>query len=647
MRDLPESQSRLVPGSTLPTVVLATVVIAALYFGRDVFVPVALAVLLSFVLAPLVRFLGRCYVRRSVAVVIVAVLAFSAIIGMGALMVTQITELAGDLPRYQATLREKVQGVRSAVLGAGVLGRASEVLQSLRREIEPPNGESLPAPQGAPRDRPVPVEIREPDPSALETLATIAKPLIYPLTTAGVVVIFVIFILIRREDLRNRIVRLAGARDLQRTTAALDDAGERLSRLFLTQLVLNATFGVVIGLGLWIIGVPSAPLWGVLAMIMRFVPYVGALISAIFPLALAAAVGPGWTMAFMTAALFLVVEAIVGQVIEPLVYGQSAGLSPFAVLAAATFWTWLWGPIGLLLATPLTLCLVVLGRHVERFEFFEVILGDQPPLKPHELLYQRLLARDPVEVAEQARAYLEQKPSISYYDDILLKGLRLAQADMERDQLDEERMQRIRDGVAEIVDDLAAHEDRPESPPTEHAGGEAESPLAKLDKVATSQASRPLPDRWRVGKPVLCLPGLGILDEAAAIIIVSLLERQGIGARAEKAGVLSISQIFSWDAKDVALICLCYVGNATAAQVRYAVRRIRRKAPDVALVIALLGDAGRIEEQAISTDAVIVQGSLRATVSTIVHMAHRLPEAEDIGAGVDHADRERLVHPRN
>jgi predicted PurR-regulated permease PerM len=236
------------------------------------------------------------------------------------------------------------------------------------------------------------------------------------------VVIFVIFILIQRQDLRNRLVRLAGAHDLQRTTAALDDAGQRLSRLFLTQLALNTGFGLVIGLGLWVIGVPSAPLWGMLAMIMRFVPYIGSLISAIFPLVLAAAVGSAWTMVVVTAALFLVAETVAGQAIEPHVYGQSTGISPVAVIASATFWTWLWGPIGLILATPLTMCLVVVGRHVDRLKFLEVMFGDEPPLTEAEMVYQRMLARDPIEATEQAQAFLKKKPLTAYYDEILWKG---------------------------------------------------------------------------------------------------------------------------------------------------------------------------------------------------------------------------------
>ena len=274
--------------------------------------------------------------------------------------------------------------------------------------------------------------------------------------------IFVIFILMQMQDLRNRLVRLAGSQDLQRTTAAIDDAGQRLSRLFLTQLALNAGFGVVIGAGLWVIGVPSAALWGMLAMILRFVPYIGAAISAILPLVLAAAVGPDWTLVLWTAALFLVVEPLLGHVLEPLLYAHGTGLSPVAVIASATFWTWLWGPIGLILATPLTICLVVLGRYVDRLKFLDVMFGDEPALTPAELVYQRMLARDPVEAAEQARNFLKQKPLLAYYDEVLVPGLRLAQADAERGLLDDERTARIRDAVAEIIDDLSTHEDKSE-----------------------------------------------------------------------------------------------------------------------------------------------------------------------------------------
>jgi predicted PurR-regulated permease PerM len=621
-----------IPESTLTVILITVVVIAALYFGREVLVPIALAILLTFVLAPLVRFLQGWYFPRIVAVIIVGLLAFAAIFGLGALMVSQVNQLARDLPKYQSTLGDKIQSLQGVAGGTGTLERASEVLKDLSKEINTPNSATSPGPLtgNAAPDRPIPVEIKQPDPGALETLAVLITPLIHPLTTTGIVVIFVIFILLQRQDLRNRLVRLAGARDLQRTTAALDDAGQRLSRLFLTQLALNASFGCVIGVGLWIIGVPSAPLWGMLAMIMRFVPYIGALISAVFPLVLAAAVGPGWTMVLMTAALFLVAELIVGQAIEPLVYGQSTGLSPVAVIVSATFWTWLWGPVGLILATPLSMCLVVVGRHVDRLEFLEVMFGDQPPLTPAELIYQRMLANDPIEAAEQARTFLKERPLIGYYDEILLEGLKLAEADSKRGLLNDERRHRIRDAVAEIVDDLGAHQDNMEPVERRPIELETESPLAHLDKAEGPREITVLPERWRNGHPVLCIPGIGLLDEAAAILVAQLVERRGIGARSEQPDALSLSRISSLDTKNVALICLCYLGNATSAQIGYAVRRIRRKAPGAFILASLFGNAASIDGLDQHGDMDVVIQSLHATIDKIVAAAIRLDTKDDL-----------------
>ncbi|MFC7692541.1 AI-2E family transporter [Paeniroseomonas aquatica] len=244
----------------------------------------------------------------------------------------------------------------------------------------------------------------------MEMLRRVAEPLIGPLATAGIVVILVIFILLYREDLRDRLIRLAGARDLHRTMAAMDDAAYRLSRFFLAQTGMNTAFGLLISGALWLIGVPNPLLWGFVAALMRFVPFIGVFVTVTGPILMALAVDPGWTMLVWVLVLFGVSELLMGQVFEPLVFGHSTGLSPIAVIAAATFWTWLWGPIGLLLAVPLTVCLVVLGRHVERLEFLEVMLGDQPPLDPEETFYQRALAGDASALAEQAERCLKEKP---------------------------------------------------------------------------------------------------------------------------------------------------------------------------------------------------------------------------------------------
>jgi predicted PurR-regulated permease PerM len=643
-----------VAGSPLTAVLFAVIFVACLYIGREVLVPIALAVLMSFVLAPLVRLLQACYVPRGLAVVLVVLVAFAAISGLGGLMVSQVNQLANDLPRYQSTLREKIESLRGAAAGTGTLERASAVLQDLTTELDRPNRRSPPAGALADgrtaADRPIPVEVKQPDPGALQTLGTLITPLIHPLATTGIVVIFVIFILIQREDLRNRLVRLAGSQDLQRTTAAIDDAGQRLSRLFLTQLALNAGFGLVIGTGLWFIGVPSAPLWGMLAMILRFVPYIGAVISAIFPLILAAAVGPGWAMLLWTAALFLIVEPIVGHVIEPLVYGRSTGLSPVAIIASATFWTWLWGPIGLILATPLTICLVVLGRHVDRLKFLDVILGDQPALTPAQLVYQRMLARDPVEAAEQARQFLKERPLVAYYEDVLVEGLRLAEGDARAGLLDEDRMVRIRDAVAEIVDDLSAHKDSPEAAAEVPGEAEAPGPLARIDKVEKSaeRSVQDMPEKWRTGKPVLCIPGIGLLDEAVALIMAQLVERQGIGARAEQADALSMSRIFALDTTDVALVCLCYLEDASAAQVRYAVRRLRRKAPEAFILVMFAGNANNIDaadDVRTSAHTDFVKQSLGETIEKILAVA--MGPAGSPGQALETSDipSRRMVEP--
>ena len=604
--------------SALTTVLLAVVVVAALYLAREVLVPISLALLLSLVLAPLVRLLRNIRIPRALAVIIAVLVAFAVIFSLGALMVSQVNQLASDLPGYQTTLREKIQSLRGATTGTGTLERASQVLQDLGRELDKPNRSpsfSAPATPDA-ANRPIPVEVKQPDPGALQTLVALISPLIHPLTTTGIVIIFVIFILMQREDLRNRLIRLAGARDLQRTTAALDDAGQRLSRLFLMQLLLNASFGLVIGVGLWLIGVPSAPLWGILAMILRFVPYIGAVISAIFPLILAAAVGPDWNMVLWTAGLFLVVEPIVGHVVEPMLYGHSTGLSPVAVITSATFWTWLWGPIGLVLATPLTMSLVVLGRHVDRLKFLDVMFGDQPALKPEELIYQRLLAGDPVEAAEQAQEFLKEKPLLSYYQDVLIEGLKLAQADADKGLLDEERSARIRDTIAEIVDDLDEWEDMPVVTPSDVSANGKINPVPR--SVLSEPAEQPMQvsEEWRNAKRVLCIPGLGQLDEAIALILAQLVSKRGVGARAERSDALSMSRLFTLDTKDVAIVCICFIESATSAQMHYAVRRLRRKTPQATIITLLIQD----NAQPAASDEP-VQRSLEAAVNRIVEIA--------------------------
>jgi predicted PurR-regulated permease PerM len=618
----------------LTNLAVAALIIAALYFGRELFVPVALAVLLSFALAPLVMRLHAWRVPRTPSVLIVVFFGFLIIFSLGGLMVSQATRLAAKLPQYQQTLSDKVESLRGLLGGSGTLQQASTVLKGLETELQR-GGAAGQTDEGLGRQAPdkavpIPVEIRQPDPGALTTLASIIEPLLSPLTKTGIVVIFVTFILLQREDLRNRLVRLAGSGDIQRTTAALDDAGKRLSKLFLSQIIFNAAFGLAIGAGLELIGVPSAPLWGLMAAILRFVPYIGALISAIFPLILAAAVGSGWEMLLLTACLFVVLEFLAGQVIEPLIYGHSTGLSPVAVILSASFWTWLWGPVGLVMATPMTLCLVVVGRHVERLNFLDIMLGDRPPLSPPQLLYQRLLAGDPVEAAEQAHEYLKEASLEDYCDTILLEGLKLAEADRRLGHLDEERLDRVASTVDELLADLEAHQD---AGATDLPGPDmSASPGAAIAIEHTRAQHQLIEEEAMSPRSVLCIPGSGKLDEAAALVLAYLLKRRGIGAMAEDAASLSMSKFFSLDMSDTSLACICYVNHLSTAKIQDAVRRLARKNADVRILLALFGAEAAMPSTA-AVGATVAGGAFGTALEAIVHAI-----SEQRGAAADTKD---------
>jgi len=573
---------------------LAALIVAALYFGRDVFVPLALSILLSFVLAPLVRALQNFRVPRAIAVIGVVLLAFSIIFAIGGVIAAQMTQLAGELPRYESNMRAKIQSVRGTAATNNTLERAADVLQDLGKELNKPKeapSAAAVAPKANPvpaQDaRPIPVEVRQPPPTALESIAALISPLLHPLMTSGIVIIFVIFTLLQREDLRNRLIKLAGSHDLQKTTVALNDAAQRLSRLFLSQLALNSAFGLVIGTGLWFISIPSAVLWGILAGILRFVPYIGVFIAIVFPLALAVAVDPGWSLLLWTAALFLIVEPLVGQVIEPLLYGRSTGLSPLAVVLSATFWTALWGPIGLVLATPLTICLVVLGRHVENLQFLDVMFGDRPPLSPPQLFYQRMLAEDPAEALDNAEQFLKEMPLVTYYDEVALKGLKLAQADLNRDALDALHVQRIRDSVMELVKELDDHEDQQAKKESAQdveaasAGPVKGSPVGDLPILAKDE----LAGHWRGENPILCVPGRPGLDEAVASMLAQILSKHGISTRVEGVDAIANANTFRSGKNGIEMVCVSFLNTSSLAQMRFTMRRLRRRLPDVTIVL--------------------------------------------------------------
>ena len=603
---------------------LATLIIGALFYGRDVFVPIALAVLLSFVLAPVVRRLENWRIPRGVSSIGVVALAFLGIFAVGGVIATQVAELASELPRYEANMRSKIQSFRGTAATTNTLERAADVLQDLGKELNKPRDKPVEvSPTATPGSeaKPIPVEVRQPPPTALETIAALIAPLLHPLTTTGIVIIFVIFTLMQREELRNRLIKLAGSHDLQKTTGALDDAARRLSRFFLAQLALNSGIGLLVGVALWLIGIPSAVLWGILAGILRFVPYVGTFISAIFPLALAMAVDPGWANLFWTLGVFFILEPIGGHLFEPLLYGKSTGLSPLAVVLSATFWTTLWGPIGLVLATPLTVCLVVLGRHVDSLKFLDVMFGNRPALSPPEVFYQRMLADDPAEVIDKADEYLDDNTLTSYYDEVALTGLKLAHTDLDRGMLDATHLAKIRNAVTELVEEFEDREDRqPERKATTPETGAdkadaaphgAELPVLTRDQLAPDFGSE---------CPVLCIGGRNALDEAAASIFAQLLSKHGINARVGDADVRSIANAAGFDTNGVALACVSFLDSSSPAHIRYTIRRLRRRLPNVPIVLGCWASNIDLSEMADTVRADGVVTTLREGLE--ICMAH-------------------------
>jgi predicted PurR-regulated permease PerM len=615
----------------LATLFLVAFVMATLYLGREIFIPIAIAILVSFVLSPPILVLRRWGLGRVFSVLTVVFTALVIAFSISAVLTRQVSEFAVDLPLYQATINAKLDDLRDAAASNALFAKVSDALKKLS-EINPhrPAPSSAPTPSDRPKnqltkgqesERPIPVEVHQPEPGPFAIVQTIAGTALSPLETAFIVVVFVVFILLQREDLRNRFISLVGSSDLQRTTMAMNDAAGRLSRFFLVQTLVNACFGVIIALGLYFIGLPSPILWGIVAFLLRFVPYIGPIIAAGFPVALAAAIDPGWGIALETLALFLIVEPIIGQGVEPWLYGRNTGLSPIAVVISATFWTWLWGTVGLVLSTPLTVCLVVLGRHVERLAFLDVIFGDAPPLTPVENFYQRMLAGDASEVVDQAERFLKTNSLIDYYDEVALPALLMAQADLRRGVLDEPRQRRIKETIDEVIEDLSDHVDQPpEAAPgpgpfaLENSGGPSLPTFApSLSPSFAAIVEAPLPNLPRADltpgreseMPVLCIAGRSFLDEAAATLFAQILEKHGMGAKVGPAGALTAGRISRLSAEGVRLVCLSYFdANLSTAGARFTVRRLRRRLGEVKILAGFWqGGPGQASEFCAATKA--------------------------------------------
>ncbi|WP_119300751.1 AI-2E family transporter [Dongia deserti] len=563
------SQSILTTGGIL-------LAIAALYFGSELFIPFALAVLLAFAISPIIDALRRWRVPRVPAVIFTVALAMLLIASVSYVLSTQLIRLAESIPSYQHTMLNKIDSMRGEQAdGSGVIDRLAATLERLRSRLaqqdeREPSGLPRSASDGQDRADPIPVIIESEASSPMDVFRSVIGPLLKPLTTAGLAIVFVLFVLLERDDLRDRFIKLVGAGDLQTSTEALNEAGHRISRYLLMQLILNVSYGVPFGIGLYIIGVPNAVLWGLLAIFLRFIPYLGPFLAALFPMTLAFAVDPGWSMLLWVAGLFLAMELVSNNFLEPWLYGSSTGLSPLSVIAAAIFWTTLWGPVGLILSTPLTVCLIVIGRYVPRLSFLGTLLGSDPVLAPEEQLYQRLLSQNHEGAIEIAERYVDEHSAPAFYDHVAIPALRLAENDRQRDAGAGGFRRTVAEGMSAVVPEV-----------TEYAQQRKRGDEEAGDDAASHS----------LGEPCLCIGGKTDLDRVAAEMVAQTLREHGIGSRVLPPITVSQNGIGRIDLAGVDVVCLSYLAQEPQTYASFVCRRLKRRAPNLKIVVCLWNTA--------------------------------------------------------
>ncbi|TMH70808.1 MAG: AI-2E family transporter, partial [Betaproteobacteria bacterium] len=419
------------------SIIALLIAAAVLYFAKEVLVPLAMAILLSFVLAPAVRRLERWKLGRPLATLIVAFVGFAIIFAVGAFAAAQAVSLAAELPEYRQNIVEKIRALRHPKEESAI-GRAAEALKDLEEEAAP--------------ERPLPV--KESPGSMLEAFSDFMTPVAKPLAMTLAVIVFTVLMLLNRENMRERVIGLLGPARINVTTKAMAEASYRVSRYLSMQLVVNGLFGMLFGTVLYFIGVPNALLWGLLATVLRFIPYAGVWVAAAMPAVLAFAISDSWAPVLWTIAAFLAIELTLYNAVEPYLYGRTAGLSPLAVITAAIFWTWLWGPVGLLLSTPLTTCIAVIGRHVPEFGYLNMLLGVEPALSPDERFYQRLIALDHDEAAELVESHLTAHGIGATFDDVIVPALTLAETDRRKGSLEPARERFVYEHARQIIEEL-------------------------------------------------------------------------------------------------------------------------------------------------------------------------------------------------
>jgi predicted PurR-regulated permease PerM len=569
----------------LLVLVSSVVIIAALYFAKVVLVPFALAILFTFVLTPPVRWLERIRLPRILAVLFVVLLGVAAIGSVGWVVTNQLVDATNEYPKYRTNIKAKIESIRRSQPKS--LNTAAQAVQEISTDLKdvapaatpspaPPKGSGAqqgksPALITTTPAKPVPVEIVPAATSFIDSF------LIYlgPLGTAGIVLVFTIFMLMQREDLRNRFIRLAGDGRLNVMTHALDEAGDRVSHYLFLQFMVNASYGLIIGFSLYLMHLPNAVLFGVIAGILRFLPYIGPPVGALFPVLLSLAVFEDWTRPLMVLGIFVVIEIVVANFIEPMLYGARTGISSLAILVAAVFWTFIWGPIGLVLSTPLTVCLVVLGRHVPNMGFLNVLLGDEPVLSPEAHYYQRLLATDHVEARQVLENHLKEKPLEDLYDRVVIPALTMAEQDRHRNDLDEETAVFIYQSTREFVEGISTKKDA-EKPDDSDAS----------QNVASGESAH-----------VICVPASGEADELVGVMLAQLLSLAGHRVKCVSIGTVE-EMLREVSKAEPGIVCISAIPPLALTHARSIYARLRAQIPSQPIIVGLWNYSGDIAKSA-------------------------------------------------
>jgi predicted PurR-regulated permease PerM len=577
---------RHLPSSNRWALVMLFGTIAALYFAREILIPLAFALILTFVLTPVVALLQRARIGRVPSVAVSVLVTIVAAGCVGWIIATQLVDVAKDLPRYRQNIQAKMEAFR--VPTKGPLGLAANSLKDIAQELSSPAAPS-PGPIPPVRNReqgaapstpglPVPVQIMQPPAGGLEYLRDMVQPVLRPLGMTGLVLIFTVFMLIQRFDLRHRLFRLAGLGQINLMTQALDDAAQRVSRYLLMQGLVNAGFGTLFGFGLYCIGVPYPALWGVIAGLLRLVPYVGTMIAATLPIALSLAAFNSWAPPLLVFLLFAGLELITANFLEPWLYGANTGISSLALLVAVIFWTVLWGPAGLILSTPLTVCVVVLGRYVPQLSFLHILLGDEVVLGAEAQIYQRLLAMDQPEAHAIVERFLKEKSLVDLYDSVLIPALNLAEQDRHKGAIDTTREEFLFLSINEMITELSEYQPAHDSSPAEDAAAES-GPTERLSAR------------------IICLPANDRADEVTAAMLAQLLEQAGHAAVSLPVAHASLVEMLALlEIKPDDVICISALPPFAFPPARTMCKLIRERFPKLKIVVGVWGFGGDAEK---------------------------------------------------